>query len=93
MSGRQHRVKLHPFRILVMISYGTYGWLKSDGASVDIWPSGLCRTLKVPRDRVHSYFTWLEKFGYLENVIHERGRIRATIKTPPRFLPRPQEIS
>ena len=77
-------LKLHPFRGLVLLLYGSYSyveWLGPQQVRVRIGP--FAKLLRVSNDRMREYLTELQSMRYIGGLTHEFAYATLRIIPPP----------
>jgi hypothetical protein len=81
---KQPRHRLNPFKVLVLLLYGDYSWLRRgpDG-TVSFRNSDMCRILRVSSSRFREYLTWLHTGRYIsEFSMTPMGRSTLRLRAP-----------
>lgn len=76
--------KLHPFKLLVLLIYGTYSNVQWREGSVKMKIGPMARLIGVPNSRLKEYLSDLARMGYLQDLDLGYGVATFTIRLPPR---------
>jgi len=86
LKNKQTRGKTLPFRILIVLLYGSHGFASWQGDRVEVVTGPLARMLRTTNDRIISYFEWLAEKGYVSGVTRvSRGRLSMVMIKPRRW--------
>lgn len=78
------RVRLAPTKILSLLQFGDYPWLRSDsGGRLSIQFGPMARDMRVSKDRLREHLEWLYEYGYLNELDLGRGTATVRLATPP----------
>lgn len=78
------RVRLAPMKILSLLQFGDYPWLRPDSRGrLSVQYSSMARDMRVSKDRLKEHLDWLYSHGYLSELDHSRGGAELRLATPP----------
>jgi len=68
MTKKQHKTRLHPFRLLVLVLYHEQTWASWDDGRICINTPQAARVLGVSGTKVRDYCLWLSNNGYIDKL-------------------------
>ena len=77
------RVRLHPYRILVMLMFHSYEFVLWDQDRCIIRTSPLARLLGISTGKLREHCQWLAGRGYIYDLKLMAGTLALRITTPP----------
>jgi hypothetical protein len=78
------RVRLAPTKILSLLQFGDYPWLRSkSGGRLSVEFGPMARDMRVSKDRLREHLEWLHQYGYLSELSLGRGEAELRLATPP----------
>lgn len=79
---RKRRDRSVPFRLLCLLLWGRFAFVTWQGFTFTVETPHLRRYFRLTTDKIHGYFDWLGEQGYLKDVQHTKGWVRATVVLP-----------
>lgn len=78
------RVRLAPTKILSLLQFGEYPWLRPDAKGLLTLEFGpMARDMRLSKDRLREHLEWLHQHGYLSTLELSRGSAKVRLATPP----------
>lgn len=76
------KTRLHPYKVLAALLYGTYPFVTWAGEVATVQTGPFSRMLHVQASRLKEYFQWLLDYGYLTSLETDHGVALLTVKPP-----------
>jgi hypothetical protein len=78
--------KINPYKILVLLLYGTYDFVKWDCDLCTGRTNQLARLIRKPTHRVRDYLRWLADRGYIQDLQLDWGKFKFKQPTPKNLM-------